>query len=818
MDAFEKGYLVMTRTVRHRGGAILGLAVSIVASLGTPGSAGPKPTENPDFTAGGSVPQGSDHDWNLGATGARGWMFSSHEVTTDARQVYITRVEENSPAHGVLAVGDVLLGVAGKRFSHDPRTEIGKALTLAESEAGRGDLSLVRWRSGATEEVLVKLPVLGTYSATAPFECPKSRRILEQGCRTLAQRMRDPNYDPDPIPRSLNALALLASGEDQYLPLVKKEAHLAAERMLNGGGTWHHSYVLLLVSEYALGSGDESILPALQKLAMRAAEGQSAYGAWGHGFADPKGRLGGYGMMHSPSIPMTIGMVLARQAGVRELKLDRAIELSAAMSRFYVGKGGVPYGDHHPWIESHDDNGKNGMAAVLFNLLGEKPTAEYYSRMSLASHGGERDLGHTGNFFNVLWAMPGLSLSGEHACGAWMAEFGGWYFDLARRWDGSFVHLGPPGLQRDAYASWDCTGVYLLAYALPLRNLYLTGKAKSVVPPLDAPAASRVIADGRGWDNKDRFSAYDKLSTEELFERLSSWSPVVRERAGIALGRRQDEVVPRLIALLDSPDLNTRDGACRAIRLQGQRGEPAVPALIKTLESDELWLRVLAVDALAGIGAPARSAAPIMLERLAQLTPEQDPRNMEQRYLSFALFNRRGGLLGGSLQGIDRELLYRAVRAGLTNQNGQARGSFASVYENLTFEELKPLLPDVLRAIVEPAPSGEMFNEEIRMAGLKLLAEHRVRPGMELLARHAREQKLHGSEHRAVELMEMLKRYGSHARTVIPELEANAVFFEQDVRDGHPRHLSLEKAKLMRQTIQAIRASTDNPELRELES
>ena len=30
----------------------------------------------------------------------------------------------------------------------------------------------------------------------------------------------------------------------------------------------------------------------------------------------------------------------------------------------------IPYGDHHPWIETHEDNGKCGMTAVLFNLLG----------------------------------------------------------------------------------------------------------------------------------------------------------------------------------------------------------------------------------------------------------------------------------------------------------------------------------------------------------------------------------------------------------------------------------------------------------------
>ena len=91
-------------------------------------------------------------------------------VTSDARQIAITKVEKGSPADGVLAVGDVILGVGGKPFSYDPRTEMGKALTLAESEAGQGNLSLTRWRAGSSAEVVVKLPVLGTYSATAPYD------------------------------------------------------------------------------------------------------------------------------------------------------------------------------------------------------------------------------------------------------------------------------------------------------------------------------------------------------------------------------------------------------------------------------------------------------------------------------------------------------------------------------------------------------------------------------------------------------------------------------------------------------------------------
>ena len=67
-------------------------------------------------------------------------MFSDKLSTTDARQITITKVEKDSPADGVLAVGDVILGVGGKPFSYDPRTELGKALTDGRIGGGRRKL------------------------------------------------------------------------------------------------------------------------------------------------------------------------------------------------------------------------------------------------------------------------------------------------------------------------------------------------------------------------------------------------------------------------------------------------------------------------------------------------------------------------------------------------------------------------------------------------------------------------------------------------------------------------------------------------------
>ena len=762
---------------------------------------------------GSSSAVGAKHDWNLGATGLRGWIRSEKMVTSDAREITITKVENDSPADGVLAVGDSILGVGGKPFSYDPRTEMGKALTLAESEAGQGNLTLTRLRAGSSAEVVVKLPVLGSYNATAPYDCPKSKLILEQGCKDLAKRMAKPSYakELDPIPRSLNALALLASGDQSYLPLIKKESEWAANYKTEGMATWYYGYVMMFLSEYKIATGDDSVMPGLSRLALEAAHGQSAVGSWGHGFARPDGRLGGYGMMNSPGLPLTISLVMAREAGVKDPALDLAIERSAKLLRFYIGKGAIPYGDHHPWIENHEDNGKCGMAAVLFNLLGESKGAEFFSRMSVASHGAERDTGHTGNFFNILWAMPGVAQSGSNATGAWMSEFGSWYFDLARGADGNFLHQGPPEPEEDSYAGWDCTGGYLLAYAMPLEKLYLTGKKPDAVPQLDAAAAQSLIVDGRGWNNKDRNSFYDALSDEQILERLGNWSPVVRERAAMALGRRKDAPVTPLIKMLDSPSLDARYGACQGLIFLRGRGAPSVDALQKTLSHEDLWLRIKAAEALAAIGAPATKVVPQLLELLARVDVKKDPRGMQQRYLSFALFDNEG-LLGRSLEGVDRPALYKAVRAGLKNEDGRARGSIGSVYRHLSLEEIKPLLPAIHEAIVQPAPSGEMFADGIRLEGLRLLSQHHIEEGINALVIYTRDQNPWASQERTPELMKILLTYGTHAKAAIPELTRIANYFEKDEKD-FPPDLMRMKGESVRETIAAIESSTDSPEL-----
>ena len=790
-------------------------AVAVLWMLGGLATAALPPV--PDLTQGGK--KDDAHDWTLGATGARGWIWGRGLETTEARQVLVTQVEKGSPADGVLEVDDVILGVGGKPFEGDARKAFGAAITEAEKTENKGLLKVIRWRQGKEEQVAVPLQVMGSYSDTAPFDCPKSRRILEQGCRYLAEHGLG-----DGIAGEVNALALLASGKPEYLEKVKALAHKVGKPDLKltlkpGMFAWDWGYDNLFLTEYYAATGDESVLPAIRELSTTIAKGQSAVGTWGHGMSLPGdfGRLGGYGAINSSGLVCWLSMVLGRKCGVKDRAVDVAVDRSRAFFGFYIGKGSIPYGDHPPYWDLHDNNGKNSMAVVAFDLLGDGAGTRFFSRMSAASY-DEREYGHTGNYFNYLWGPLGVARAGPEAVAAHLKEQR-WYYDLARRWDGGFTYQGGAG-EQDSYQGWDATGVFLLAYALPLQRLYLTGKGVGKANRLAGKELQGVIEDGRGFSYRHQKDCYDPKSEEELLACLGSWSPAVRFRAASALSRKEGDSVPQLTRMLAGDNLYARLGACEALEYLKGRAAPATDELIKLLSHRDEWLAIRAAYALAGIGPPARKAVPELL-RLVLAEDKGDPRAMKRRYLGFALFMSgyadnapRRGLLADSLDGVDRQLLYPAVRRMLAIEDGLARAQMAAVYGKLKDEELEPLWPDILRAVERPAPSGEMFADGIRVAGLQLLAKHHIREGMRVCIDYAKNQNPWASQDRMGSIMAALKLYGAAAKEVLPDLRELVTFCKNE--KDFPEDCKKKKTAAVEEAIQAIEAATDMPKLRSI--
>jgi hypothetical protein len=765
----------------------------------------------PDFTKGDK--SGEGHDWTLGPTGARGWIYTANGHSHAARQILVTEVATGSPADGVLAKDDVILGVEGKNFADDARVVFAKAIAAAESS--KGVLQLMRWRGGKSESVEVKLAVLGSYSATTPYDCAKSKRILELGCASLAKRMGEANYGRGMhgITRSLNALALLASGNKDFAPLVKREAQWAAEFKDGGYLSWSYGFVMTFLAEYVMATGDKSVLPGLERLALETARGQSAVGTWGHHFSPNGVNLGGYGAMNAPGLPLTIGMTLAREAGVKHADLDRAMAKSAGFLRWYVNKGAVPYGDHQPF-PAHEDNGKCAAAAVLFDLLGDREAAEFFAKMTTAAY-SERERGHTGNFFNMLWAQLGVARSGPLGIGAYMREQS-WYYDLARGWDSAFLYQGSPVGEEEsgAYRKWDCSGSYLLGCALPLKSLRITGRKPFTVPALNAAQVAEVVAAGRDFAYRGDGNFYEKRTTEQLLAGLQSWSPFVRGRSAEALGKRDGDFVPALLNFLAGKNRDARYGAAEALGALGPRADAAAPQLRAALRDSDPWLQCIAAEALPELGKDARKAAVGDLLAMTVRTNPADPRRHTALHASIALFSpfpgKRGprSILADSLEGVDRTKFYPAVQTLLRHEDSVARGSVRRVFPHLDDRDLVALLPDIAKAIEHIAPSNEMFGDGIRIGGLDLLSRLHIREGMELCLT-VLEPDRWGEGDRLGPCLEYLTRYGTHAQALLPKLqEIRASYAAQKRGNATAKHLKAVDA-----AVAKITASTATPTL-----
>ncbi len=755
---------------------------------------------------------------NLGATGLRGWMFGStqrgHQVDVGnlrrAHQIKITQVDEGSPADGILRVGDVILGIGDKPFEDHARRELGEALTRAETEEGGGRLRLLRWRDGETEPVTLQIAVMGTYSDTAPWDCAKSERIIENALAYI-ERRGTPIGGELGIQALVGSLGLLATGEERVLPHVREHVELLVRQVDEAGGeppaaglsSWAWGYANLLLTEYFLATGDRQALPAIEAYSRALARGQAMSGTWGHSMAmpdpvtgGPHGPLGGYGTMNQSSTVCWISLVLARRCGVSEPVIERAIRNKAAFLNDFIDVGTITYGDNLPGGLLHDDNGKTSAAAVGFAALGEEAGTDFFGRMTVASH-SIREYGHTGHYWSDLWGGLGAARAGREACAAFLRE-DLWRIDLERRWDGGFGFQPKMG----AYRNWDTTGSRLILFSIPRRQLAITGRDLLTVE-LTPEQLAEAIEAGRQPAGVIRWpERYNDLPAADLLPLLGHWSPVTREQAARSLSAREDASIEAVRAMLGSENRCARYGACTALRHLGRRAQPAVGDLIAHLDSED---RVLQVNAIMALGTTDDPRAVEALFDLAGREVADDPYDVVRRRVAGSLFGR-GNLVERARAVEDRERMLGATREFLTSITGDTRTVVAhNVVPALSLEEFKALWPQIEHARNTPATT---YNTEIHMATLRRLRDFRVREGIDHAAAYVTEMRGHGSQVRVPEVLEILRGYGAHARAALPELERAADYFEHE-EQNFPRHLSLQKAENVRNFIRELEAMED---------
>lgn len=765
-------------------------------------------------------------DFYLGPIGAKGWVHTaSNSMTTDARQILVTAVTSGSAADGVLQVGDVILGVHGKRFTSDARKALGQAILDAEREENRGELKLVRWRmiegakprTGTVSNVELTLKVMGSYSKTAPWNCPRTQRILDDGLKHIIDGKNFGRFGE-------GALALLATGEAKHLEIVRDYLHSQKwaspdlKISLESGGlrVWGCGYYGLVLTEYYLASGDKYVLPAIREYAIKTAMGQSNGGTWGHGFAWTSknggklhGRLSGYGAVNQAGLPCFLMLQLAKKCGVQHPEVDDAIARASRFFQQFIGHGSIGYGFHRPSLEVYASgrngmsaNGKNGVAAVAFRVQGHREGQRFFSRLT-ASLYDSMEYGHSGNSYSYFFDPLGANCGGPELASEFFNELR-WYYALTRMADGSFVNQQLGGVYGGKLL--DPTAAQVLIATLPRQAIYLTGKGMKSSESLGHDEVRATIDSGR-W----RLASTDDISVNDLISELGSWSPIAREWVAKALAKKDGDFVPRLINLLDDKKADVRAGACAALGHLKQRAASAVPKLSKALKDDGTNVSISASYALARIGPSAQQAIPDLLQAMLD-TDEPDLMKPKRQAMAYSLGYAAGrfaplyfdGILAQTpegknpLDGLNRDVLYPAMSKLLADSAGRTRGSAASTLKHFNREDTANMAQEIYSAIHKPAMNYTMMDDGARSAGLDLFAQLRLKEGVSLCIETI-ELDRWGGHTRVPARFKTLQAYGGNAKSILPQL-----------REMRSRWKKGDNRELLEKTIKAIE-SDDNP-------
>jgi hypothetical protein len=697
----------------------------------------------------------------LGPTG----MFG----VTSPKDITIVKVEPGSPADGKINSGDIITAAGGVAFDGKTRRQLAAAIDQAE---GTGKLTLTR-KDGSTVDLA--LPVLGTYAASAPFDCPKTDLIITRAADFIIENKK---FGRDGFPIAL--LGLLATGEPQYIDFVKQQVHAApwAKPDLSlslekyARTAWNWGYTALFLGEYHLLTKDPYVLPALEAYTVALAKGRDAGGLWGHGFASLDlnngqfhGRLPGYAQMNQSSLPCFIAILLAEKSGIRHPEILAAIQQNNTYFSAFIGRGTLPYGVHNPNAKSFNNNGMSGLAAVAFSIHGNKPGAEFFSRMSAASH-NIMENGHTGHYFNILWTGPGANLAGPEVAAAFFRE-SKWLSIINRKWNGDFTfsHSEKAGVSY-SYSNLSDAGAHMINHCLHRRALLMTGRGSDPSLWLTGDAAKAAIA----------LATLDvtKLGDAGLLECFGHPMPKIRTEAVWTLRARQHPHEPAIRAMVSKGTEVQRESA---ISYYGYGCDKAIalaakPDLLKLLRDPAapLDLRAAAASSLAQLGGDAREIFPDLLQLVVAEKPA-DPLGRTNETLGRALTTLAPDPYAAGLI-TDKTLFYRAVDTLLQHPRAAGRSCGTTLVAHMPLEDFHLVGRQLAAILADKNRSYHSYhNLEPRNGTLSLYASLGIEGGIEA-AFAILEEETGKAGFKIRLLMDVLPKYGPAAKKHLPEIRA----------------------------------------------
>jgi len=510
----------------------------------------------------------------------------------------VTKVTPGTPAEGRLKTGDVLLAVDGRTLRvQDPRHPLGFAINAAEGRDGNMTFDITR--DGTKQTVTIPLEATGRYSPTWPAHCKKSRRIVDATAAFILK-----NGGPcGGIPGNLEALFLLSTGERKYMPAIEKYAVKLASKGC-GHSTWGIGYSGIFLGEYYLATGDKRVLGALKARCDELARGQY-YGGWGHGTKHcGPGYVTG-GLLNAAGDQALTTLIIARECGV---DVPRKTYNDALKFFFrFAGRGGVPYGDHHPelWAAS---NGKNGGLASALTLLPGKKFQAGAQLLALSETNSyySTEGGHGSTFGNLTWRNVVDVLVPEAHTKAYRRHKDKliWHFDLSRMPGGGFKAPYYPGYGPIGRAPTYQTGMIAMAYTAHLKNLRICGKPRTKYSTQHKPTAVELALETDDFHRTDWVDGVvidmDPDKIFDVFTKLYDASGKVMgtsHKAGVNDKRKKKMPAQWYFKMMHHYQPTIRVWAANAL---GFQGADAIGPIKKALAGKDGRLRVAGLNAISG--------------------------------------------------------------------------------------------------------------------------------------------------------------------------------------------------------------------------
>ena len=598
--------------------------------------------------------------YNLGPTGLMGFMVGGFRGS----HIEVALVLPNSPSSDKIKVGDVIIGINGIAFkkNDDLREVFGSAINESEKESNHGYLNLLIWRdknwlkrnqkegitftsidellnpddgeeafdlaldiedqpinqekteeiksNGKVYNIVLKLPVLGEYSETSPYNCPKSNHIIDRGLKVIRQKA-----EKGLGLRYLRGHALLASGDAEHIKFLKdyvfKNKEFQPQRKINPyaypNGTWHLTYQGLFAAEYYFVTNENHILLPLRNIISALAKGQTHSGMWGDQLTSHPldygalfSRPSGKGIVNQISGSAFLALVLAKKAGVFDEYSDYAIEHAIKNYASISGHGSLD-SIAQKVVDTYDIDGNNGAPAFAFKFLNNINHAKYFAMVSavIARNKDSKKNFAVGSEQATLWSTLSTSLLGKKAVQSYHRKHRNWYA-LARMHDGSWIHQLPNG---GLTCKADPTSMYLLQYLCIREKTHLTGKEKN---------EHLILNDHQFKDLKFNtlkvkgiINKLKNISLSECLDYFDTFSPVLRSLLCVEYGikynaKNLNEVPAAIIEFIREG--TERQKACAILALS-QCGESVIkkhlPLLINQLSNNSDLVIISTIKALA---------------------------------------------------------------------------------------------------------------------------------------------------------------------------------------------------------------------------